>query len=205
MAHPAPSLGHYQFGVYTVDVRAFELRKHGVRIKVQERPLQILIMLLERPGEVLTRDELKKRLWPEGTFVDFDHGISSAVNKLRAALNDSAHHPRYIETLGRQGYRFIYPVAPHLTPLRVMQQRPVALPKAKRLRWPAALIIAALVIAVVATGVLLRNRRAPGTAPTIRSIAVLPLKNLSSDPEQEYFSEGLTDELITRLASLPGL
>ncbi|HSE49218.1 MAG TPA: winged helix-turn-helix domain-containing protein, partial [Terriglobales bacterium] len=206
MAHPAPSLGHYQFGVYTVDVRAFELRKHGVRLKVQERPLHLLILLLERPGEVVTREELRKRLWPAGTFVDFDHGISSAVNKLRSALNDSAAHPRYIETIGRQGYRFLYPVAPHVTPLRVLEQRPVLVPKVKppRPRWLALAVITALLVAT-AGGVLEWQRRVEQAPGQIRSLAVLPLKNLSSDPEQEYFSDGLTDEFITHLATLQGL
>jgi TolB-like protein/DNA-binding winged helix-turn-helix (wHTH) protein/Tfp pilus assembly protein PilF len=215
MAHPATSLGHYQFGVYTVDLRACELRKHGLRVKVQERPLQVLLILLERPGEVVTRDELKRRLWAEGTFVDFDHGISSAVNKLRSALNDSAQHPVYIETLGRQGYRFIYPVAPHFTPLRVGADHPVAVAdnqaielsaKPRVIRWMAATIITLVVVSAIGSAVLLRNRRAAAadTAP-VHSLAVLPLKNLSSDPEQEYFSEGLTEELTARLASLEGV
>ena len=208
MAHPAPSIGHYQFGVFTVDGRAFELRKQGVRIKLQERPLQILLMLLERPGETITREELRARLWPAGTFVDFDHGISSAVNKLRAALNDSARTPRYIETVGRAGYRFIYPVAPHLTPYNVLppEHRPVLvhkpLPAPPRRRWLATTLIAAFVLALAAGSAMLFRQTAERP---IRSIAVLPLKNLSSDPEQEYFSEGFTDELITRLASLQGL
>ena len=202
MAHPAPSLGHYQFAAYTVDVRAFELRKHGVRIKLQERPLQILIMFLERPGEVVTREELRKRLWPDGTFVDFDHGISSAVNKLRTALNDSAAHPRYIETIGRQGYRFIYPVAPRTTTIRVLENRPVLVPPrpSARRRWLVLTVMAALLLATLAA--FLAWQRGSGQPKQIRSIAVLPLKNLSSDAEQEYFSEGLTEELIGRLASL---
>jgi TolB-like protein/DNA-binding winged helix-turn-helix (wHTH) protein/tetratricopeptide (TPR) repeat protein len=215
MAHPATSLGHYQFGVYTVDLRACELRKHGVRIKVQERPLQVLLVLLERPGEVVTRDELKRRLWAEGTFVDFDHGISSAVNKLRAALNDSAQHPVYVETLGRQGYRFIYPVAPHLSPLRVVEDRSatpadskvieLAPARARVIRWMAAVITALVVVSAIASALLLRNRNAAPPDTAIRSLAVLPLQNLSSDPEQEYFSEGLTEELTARLASLEGV
>ena len=208
MAHPAPSIGHYQFGIFTVDGRAFELRKQGIRIKLQEKPLQILVMLLERPGETVTREELRARLWPDGTFVDFDHGISSAVNKLRAALNDSARTPRYIETVGRAGYRFIYPVAPHLTPYNVLprEQRPVLVPKQPpappRRRWLAITLIAAFVFALAASSVILFRQTAE---QPIRSIAVLPMNNLSSDPEQEYFSEGFTDELITRLASLQGL
>jgi TolB-like protein/DNA-binding winged helix-turn-helix (wHTH) protein len=211
MAHPAPSIGHYQFGVFTVDSRACELRKQGLRIKLQERPLQILLMLLERPGETVTREELRARIWPEGTFVDFDHSISSAVNKLRTALHDSARTPRYIETVGRAGYRFIYPVAPHLTPFNVLppEQRPVLVPRPvaptpprRTLRWTAITLVALFVAAIAGSALVMF--RQTGERP-IRSIAVLPMKNLSSDPEQEYFSEGFTDELITRLASLQGL
>src|SRR6184192_2232744 len=107
MASPAQSRPQYQFGVYTVDLQACEVRKLGTRLIVQERPFQLLLALLERPGEVVTREELRRQLWPDGTFVDFDHNISSAVNKLRTALNDSAKHPSYVETVGRRGYRFI--------------------------------------------------------------------------------------------------
>lgn len=100
-----------QFGIFTVDLRAGELRKRGSRVKLQARPFQLLVALLEKPGEVVTREDLRRRLWQDGTYVDFDHSISSAVHKLRAALNDSATYPRYIETLGRHGYRFIYPAS----------------------------------------------------------------------------------------------
>ena len=107
MASPAPTHPRYQFGVYTADPRLCELSKLGNRIMLQERPFQILLALLERPGEVITREELRRQLWPDGTFVDFDHNISSAVNKLRTALSDSTKHPSYVETVGRHGYRFI--------------------------------------------------------------------------------------------------
>ena len=92
-------------------VWARELGKYGIRVKLQERPFQFLLALVERPGEVITREELRRRLWPDGTFVDFDHSISSALNRLRSALGDSAAQPRYIETVGRRGYRFLYPVS----------------------------------------------------------------------------------------------
>jgi len=206
MAHPAPSIGHYQFGVFTVDARAFELRKRGVRMKLQERPLQLLLLLLERPGHIVTREVLRQRLWGDGTFVDFDHSISSAVNKLRAALGDSAQHPRYIETVGRQGYRFIYPVAPHQSTLSVLPTpRPALVGRTgpPRRRWFAAGLIVVLMLAAVGTALLLvRRYRGPGQ---VRSIAVLPLKNLSSDPEQVFFTEGLTDELTTRLTDIDDL
>ena len=99
-----------RFGVFELDVRAGELRKNGTRVRLQEQPLQLLVTLLERPGDVLTRDELRQKLWPADTFVDFDHSLNTAINKIREALGDSAASPRYVETLARRGYRFIAPV-----------------------------------------------------------------------------------------------
>ena len=100
----------YRFGVYEADARSGELRKNGAKLKLQEQPFQVLAMLLERPGEVVTREELRQRLWPADTFVDFDHSLNTAINKLRDTLGDSAANPRFIETLARRGYRFIAPV-----------------------------------------------------------------------------------------------
>ncbi len=99
-----------RFGVFVVDIAAGELRKNGVRIRLQEQPFQVLALLLERPAEVVTREELRQKLWPADTFVDFDHSLNTAVNKLREALGDSASSPRYVETLARRGYRFLAPV-----------------------------------------------------------------------------------------------
>src|SRR6516162_1362948 len=99
-----------QFGIFELNRRAGELRKHGTRIRLQPKPMHILCALLERPGEIVTREELKTRLWPDDTFVDFESGLNTAVNRLRLALGDSAEHPRYIETEARSGYRFIAPV-----------------------------------------------------------------------------------------------
>src|SRR5712692_10081185 len=99
-----------RFGVFEADLQAGELRKQGLKIKLQDQPFQILAMLLERPGELVTREEIRQRLWPADTFVDFDHGLNNAVNRLREALTDSAETPRFIETLPRRGYRFIAPV-----------------------------------------------------------------------------------------------
>src|SRR5512141_2712991 len=109
MADPARLIpgSKVQFGPFVVDAATGELRKHGVRMKIQERPLRLLVALLERPGELVSREELRRRIWPDGTFVDFDHNISSCVNKLRGALNDTARNPRYIETAGGRGYRFV--------------------------------------------------------------------------------------------------
>jgi DNA-binding winged helix-turn-helix (wHTH) protein len=99
-----------RFGAFEVDLGAGELRKHGLRLRLQEQPFQVLVALLQRPGEVVTREELVRLLWPEGTFVDFDRGLNAAVTRLRQALSDSAEAPRYVETVARRGYRFIAPV-----------------------------------------------------------------------------------------------
>src|SRR2546426_4668263 len=99
-----------RFGIFEVDLQAGELRRQGFKIKLQEQPFQILIMLLDRPGEVVSREDLQKKLWPADTFVDFDRGVNRAINRLREALGDNADSPRFIETMPRRGYRFIAPV-----------------------------------------------------------------------------------------------
>src|SRR5262249_22466212 len=131
---------------------AGELRKHGTRIRLQPKPMQVLCALLERPGEIVTRDELKARLWPDDTFVDFESGLNTAVNRLRLALGDSAEHPRYIETEARSGYRFIGAGQPKLEPtLSLSPQLPEALPKRRILRhWQFVAALGFLVIAATA-------------------------------------------------------
>src|SRR5437868_2525405 len=101
----------FRFGIFEADTATGELRKAGVRLRLPDQPFQVLVLLLERPGEVLTRDELRQNLWPDGTFVDFDHGLNSIINKLREVLGDTANNPRFIETLARKGYRFVAPVS----------------------------------------------------------------------------------------------
>src|ERR1700683_5325185 len=110
MPHASPAGRVVRFGVFEVDLAAGELRKSGRRIRLQEQPFQILALLLERPGEVITREEVRQKLWPADTFVDFDHSLNTAINKVREALGDSASSPRYVETLARRGYRFLAPV-----------------------------------------------------------------------------------------------
>ncbi len=204
---PIPVSKQIRFGVYTVDVRAGEISKYGTRIRVQDRPLQILLMLLSQPGEVVTREELRQQLWPDGTFVDFDRGISSAMNKLRSALGDTAANPKFIETVGRRGYRFIYPLTQldaeqdTVPPAAGTPATPVAVPSKRN--WLVVTLAAVLIIGLgIATAYF--GSQQTSTAQ-IRSIAVLPLKNLSSSTDEEFFSEGLSDELSTKLASLPGL
>jgi TolB-like protein/DNA-binding winged helix-turn-helix (wHTH) protein/Flp pilus assembly protein TadD len=213
-----------------MDLRAGELRKHGVRIRLQTQPFQILGMLLERPGEVVTREELRQALWPGDTFVDFDHGLNNAINRLREALGDSAESPRFLETLPRRGYRFIAAVesipsdSPQDSAARVenssatvpttARDHLAALPvKSSKVSlrarlWIAAGVSAAALLALLVTlntGVL-RQRLLGATATRrIQSIVVLPLENLGGDPSQEFFADGMTDELITQLAQIGGL
>ncbi len=107
MTLPAP---RYRFGIFEIDLASGELRRQGLRVKLNAQPFQVLCMLLARPGELLTRDEISKELWPEGTFVDYEHGLNSAINRIREALGDTAGNPRFVETLARRGYRFVAPV-----------------------------------------------------------------------------------------------
>jgi len=197
-----------RFGVFELDLRIGELRKQGLRIRLQEQPFQVLELLTERPGEVVTREELQKRIWPSNTFVGFDHGLYNAVKKLREALGDAAETPRFIETVPRRGYRFVASVVRN----EGAQPDDAVLPSRMDVplrRWHsyARIAIAAGVVLVLIgllswadTGHLRQRLLAKFRPPVIRSIAVLPLANLSNDADQEYFSDGMTDELITDLA-----
>jgi TolB-like protein/DNA-binding winged helix-turn-helix (wHTH) protein/Flp pilus assembly protein TadD len=177
------------------------LRKQGVRIKLQEQPFQALVALIERPREVLTRDELQKRLWPGDTVVDFDRGLNKAINRVREALGDDADNPRFIETLPQRGYRFLGQVettAPAEPP--VAEAIPSVRPLLKR-RSLLAIASGLVSMPFAAVGYrLLPSRQRP-----IASLAVLPLENLSGNPAQEYFSDGLTDELIGVIARIGSL
>jgi cholera toxin transcriptional activator len=126
MPHASPAGRVVRFGVFELDLAAGELRKSGVRIRLQEQPFQLLALLLEQPGDVVTREEVRRRLWPSDTFVDFDHSLNTAVNKLREALGDSASSPRYVETLAKRGYRFLAPVERVETSTRGQDSAPAA-------------------------------------------------------------------------------
>jgi TolB-like protein len=144
------------FGVFEVDLRAGELRRQGIKIRLQDQPFQILQILLEHPGEIVTREELRQRIWPADTFVDFEKGLYNAIKRLREALSDSAENPRFVETLPRRGYRFLETVA--------------------------------------------------GTmAEASASVAVLPFLNLSADPENEFFADGMSEEIISALMQIKNL
>jgi len=196
-----------RFGVYEVDLRAGELRKSGVKIKLQEQPFQILALLLGRPGEVVTREEIQKKLWPADTFVDFEHSLNAAVKRLREALGDSADNPRFVETLPRRGYRFIYPVEGRpSTALGIKGQAGLDGRRIRRRAWLAALGLLALAVLLGLNVGGLRDKLLGRPAPgAITSIAVLPLANLSGDPEQDYFVDGMTETLITELSKIGAL
>ena len=198
MPQAAPSTSSVRFGSFEVNFQAGELRRRGTRIKLQEQPFQVLAILLERAGDLVPRDEFRQRIWGDDTFVDFDHSLSIAINKLREALGDSSEFPRYIETVPRRGYRFVYPITPRETepPAPVAQTR-------SPLWFRAAAIAFAFVL--VATAAWLIYRARAGTEAPIRTIAVLPLDNLSGDAAQDYFADGITDELITELARMGGV
>jgi TolB-like protein/DNA-binding winged helix-turn-helix (wHTH) protein/Flp pilus assembly protein TadD len=225
-----------RFGVFEIDLRTRELRKQGRKINLQEQPFQVLIALLEQPHEMVTREVLQKRLWPNDTFVDFDHSLNTVIMRLREAFGETADNPVFIETLPRRGYRFIAPVeelsgqgagaAPLWRPVplaetetvlegttpqtRLLPEKLIAPPVAGSSSWRSKLIVAALATALLAFISVLaaRSVRRPATTAgkstpgPIHSVAVLALENLSSDKEQEYFAQGITDELIVSLAKI---
>lgn len=202
-----PALKGYRFGVFEVDLSSADVRREGRQIRVRGKPFDILVLLLERPGELVSRDQLRQRLWTSDTFVDFDHGLNAAVNRLREALGDSAENPRFIQTIPRRGYRFIAPVE-RVLPAPVPDAAPLQAPApegaAARSRIDRRAWIGAG-LAVVAAGLMAWTFRPGGveSPPAVRQmIAVLPFENLSGDPEQEYFSQGITEELIAQLGAL---
>jgi TolB-like protein/DNA-binding winged helix-turn-helix (wHTH) protein/Flp pilus assembly protein TadD len=244
-----------RFGTFEVSLQSGEVRKAGVRIRVQQQPLKLLEVLLERPGEVVTREELRSRVWPNESFGDFDQAVNIAIAKLRSALGDSAENPRYIETLPKRGYRFIADVSfvdadgrigrlesasvdlagteaghrlqGNAVPPKIelghhlqgnglavppvtesgaqLQGAGLAVPPKRRLRPTGRVIMAlAVVLSLTILSVLLFRSRGHKPA-AIRSLAVLPLENLSGDAAQNYFSDGMTDELITDLSQISAL
>jgi TolB-like protein/DNA-binding winged helix-turn-helix (wHTH) protein/Tfp pilus assembly protein PilF len=201
-----------RFGQFELDLRTGEIYKEGKRIKLQEQPCQVLALLIERPGELVSREELRKRLWTNDTFVDFDHGVNIAINKLRDALGDSPEKPRFIETLPRRGYRFIASVdAPKTSrdgepPALATSSSPAGRTASGSIAWRRALLPALLALTLVAVFFSsVRAWRGYSGGNRIRSLAVLPLENLSGDPGQEYFADGMTEELTTSLAKIKSL
>jgi TolB-like protein/DNA-binding winged helix-turn-helix (wHTH) protein len=211
---PPPQL--VRFGAFELDLRSAELRKSGLRLRLQEQPFLILQALLENPGQVVTSEELQKKIWPADTFVDFDHGLHAAVRRLRDALSDSADNPRYIETVARRGYRFIGQIQgstdEHLPPVIPVPSSPSGRKPFVRISWTGMLAgcLLVLVIGIALFGFnfrAIRNRFSSGanSPRSFRSLAVLPLENLSLDPTQQPWADEMTEELITEFSKLPKL
>jgi TolB-like protein/DNA-binding winged helix-turn-helix (wHTH) protein/Flp pilus assembly protein TadD len=237
---PLRHISVLRFGTYEVSFQSGEVRKAGLRIRVQQQPMKLLEILLERPGEVVTREELRSRVWPSESFGDFDQALNIAIGKLRSALGDSAENPRFIETLPKRGYRFIADVSvvdgdarpkrpgsadgdlpgsdlksperesPGRKTESGVQDAGLTLapdaPK-RRLRPTSRVLIALALVIIVSLPILavwlFRSRGRPPIG--IRSLAVLPLESLSGDASQNYFADGMTDELITDLAQISAL
>jgi DNA-binding winged helix-turn-helix (wHTH) protein len=205
-----------KFGVFEADLRTGELTKLGKRVRLQEQPFQLLAMLLEKPGVLVTREELHLKLWPQ-TTVDFDHGVNKAISKIREALGDSAENPRFIETVARRGYRFLADVTvvvgeqTEIVPadLAVQQDNgPASLsdagtPPRRKPRWSSWRPFGMLPMLVLSFSWIFLPWKYP--PPTIHSIVVLPLQNLSNDPSQDYFANGVTDEIITDVTQIKRL
>jgi TolB-like protein/DNA-binding winged helix-turn-helix (wHTH) protein/Flp pilus assembly protein TadD len=214
-----------RFGTYEVSFQSGDVRKSGLRIRVQQQPMKLLEILLEHPGEVVTREEFRTRVWPNESFGDFDQALSISIGKLRSALGDSAENPRFIETLPKRGYRFIADVSvvdadappktqkpmagdlPATDPGHKIQDAGLGVGPTRRL-WATRWVIGALALFIIISLSILSVWRFRSPAPAsagIRSIAVLPLENLSGDASQNYFADGMTDELITDLAQISAL
>jgi len=215
----------YRFGPYTVDPAIEQLRKFDLKIKLAGHPFQILVMLLERPGKLVTRDEIRQKLWGQETFVDFENSLNKAIARLRQALCDSADKPNYIETIPRRGYRFIGEVeGPEvdsaslatksgvrtfvaiadsqqlLAPAELPTSAQQPIQQVRPFRWQTFLALGASIV-IVASILLAKFWNGPAQPP-ITSVAVLPLQYLSSDQSEEYLAEGITDELTTQLDKL---
>jgi TolB-like protein/DNA-binding winged helix-turn-helix (wHTH) protein/Tfp pilus assembly protein PilF len=206
-----------RFGIFELDMETGELLKQGSKVRLQEQPFQILRILLEHRGKVVTREDLQHRIWPADTFVDFDRGLYNAIKKLREALGDDAEKPRFIETLSKRGYRFIAsvqsgaPPAPAEALTLPLTSTQGDAPKIRRKRfasgwlWGTSAAVAVILVLALNPGGVRDRLLGKNVTPRIQSLAVLPLANLSGDPAQEYFSEGMTDALITDLAQIGSL
>jgi TolB-like protein/DNA-binding winged helix-turn-helix (wHTH) protein/Flp pilus assembly protein TadD len=228
MLHSSPmDVQTARFGVFELNLRTGDLRKAGLRVKIEGQPLELLRLLINRPGDLVTPVEIQQALWPDGTIVDFEHSIKTAVKKLRRVLGDDANNPRFVETITRRGYRFIAPV--HTAPAvlssaienavgqtGLSKESPFAHPRqsktgASRFRTLPPALIGAAALALVALLLYLGAGSPPdhlqnrGSVRRVNSLAVLPLANLSGDKEEEYFADGMTEQLITILGKINNL
>jgi len=225
----SPHLNRKQFGTFELDLESGELRRAGIKLRLQDKPFQLLVLLLERPGEVVTREAVRGRLWPADTFVDFDHGLNTAVRKLRQVLGDSAENPRFIETLARRGYRFVAPVTsggtdstlatPPLDAIASIVDTPPSpvvelygaqpQPAALKRRLAIAGTVLALLLAVGWMASLARRPTAEtpdrASAASSTRIVVLPFRVFTSSEDDRLLGIGLADAVITRLANTRNL
>ena len=209
MTVPVQTARVLRFDIYELDLRAGELRKRGVKLRLQGQPLLVLATLLKRAGEVVTREELRAEIWSADTFVDFDHSLHNAIARVRDVLGDSAETPRYIETLPRRGYKFIAPVegVPTVEARQIPPENGhppvdpvVAIVRSKR--RPGLVFAVGLLCAIVGGWVAWRHFSVKWAGAPIRSLAVLPMANLSGDPAQDFFADGMTEELTTELSRI---
>src|SRR5262249_40734731 len=199
-----------RFDQFELDAHRYTLSQAGGSVKLERIPLELLLVLVERKGELVTRDQIIERLWGKDVFVDTDNGINTAIRKIRQALKDDAEESRFVQTVPAKGYRFIAPVAP-------VDVEDTAAPKdpenefgAERSTHGQSRFIHLTVAALAVTGlavvwIVTASRSHIAGSPVIRSLAVLPLENVTGDPSQDYFSDGMTDVLITDLAQIRAL
>jgi TolB-like protein/DNA-binding winged helix-turn-helix (wHTH) protein len=217
MNTPNPYESIVRFSVFELDFPGRVLRKSGMRLRCQGQPLQVLAALLEKPGALVTREELRQRVWPEDTFVDFDHALNTAIKKLRAVLNDDADTPRYIETVHRRGYRFISPIQSTIPATAASPEPSSALlppaastdpsPPYPYASYTHAIFVGLLGVALASLVIYYFNfhhAKASVTSPVppVAFVAVLPFQNMTNDAGQESFADGMTEETTTHLARL---
>lgn len=199
---PGISPRRVRTGLFEIDFGSGEIHKDGRKVQLQEQPFRVLSILLECPGEVVTREQMQERLWAADTYVGFDEGLNTAIRKLRVAFGDSAENPRFIETVARRGYRFIAPVEtgpvsspspPATTVAAKLQSIPL------KARW---IGFAAIVVAVCAVGFFLRSAAHRKPSPGRIMLVVLPLENFTGDSQQDYLADGITEEIIAQLGNL---
>ena len=216
MPAPADNSLILRFGPFQLDAEAYELRKGETSLHLAPQPCKVLVLMASNPHKVFTRQEIQREIWSSDTFVDFDQGLNAAIKQIRAALCDDAESPQYIETIPKRGYRFIGqvtekpagPIAPLAGPPQSVVLSPPANPRTSAHRRPVVAMLGLALVAAAIAFVWRIGHGRPGRAdirPSIRAIAVLPLENLSHDPEQQYFADGMTDALITDLAKIHAL
>ena len=204
MSSSPTSVEVVRFGDFEVNLRSRELRRQGTSVRLPDQSFEVLAMLLEQPGELVAREDIRKRLWSADTFVDFDHGLNNAVKRLRDALGDSAESPRFVETLPRRGYRFIGKIDGTEPEVKV-QIRTQESGRYRRRRIVILVSVGLIVITLLLFSLMRPGRPlGPSTVSHRIMLAVLPFQNLSGDASQDYFSDGLTEEMITQLGKLNG-